>query len=231
MKTVKIFAIAVVALFAASSVKAQFSVGADIVSSYVWRGVPQEGTKGGSPNIQPFASYTIGGFTIGSWASTSFSGGVKEVDLYATYAFSPSFSLTLTDYNWSFSQSYFNYKKGTDHVFEGTLAYTGAESFPLSVSANVMFAGTDLKSDGISDKAYSSYVELGYPLSANAKIFLGASLTDSYTYGTDGFGVVNAGFKVSKTIEITDKFSLPVYGIVGFNPDAKNAFFVAGITL
>ncbi|MFZ4581623.1 MAG: hypothetical protein ACOYM7_03135 [Paludibacter sp.] len=233
MKAVKIFAVAMVALVATtSSVKAQFSVGADVVSSYVWRGVPQEATKG-VPNVQPFVSFTAGKFTVGSWASSSLVGNVKEVDLYATYAISSSLALTVTDYNWGFTagNSYFNYGTGSDHLFEATLAYTGGESFPLSGSVNTFFAGAnDLKADG--KRAFSTYVELSYPLSANAKIFTGAALGESVAvYGTTGFGLINAGIKVSKSIEITDKFSLPVYGVFGVNPYAKGAYFVAGITL
>jgi len=213
------------------SAQGSFSTGADIVSSYVWRGVPQDLTHpSGTPNIQPFASYTIGGLTLGAWGSGSFTGTVKEFDLYATYALSSQVSVTLTDYNWAFSKGYFDYTKKTDHIYEATLAYTGGESFPLSASWNTMFGGADKNADG--DNAYSSYVELGYPLAANAKIFCGASLFDSpAVYGTTGFGVTNVGLKVNKSIEITDKFSLPVYGIAGFNPAADNAFLVVGITL
>jgi hypothetical protein len=241
MKAVKIFAVAMVALVATTSVKAQFSVGADLVSSYVWRGVPQDVTFGGTPNIQPFVTYTAGSFTIGSWASSSFTGIVKEVDIYATYAFSPSFSLTVTDYNWGFGnpKGYFNYGKGSDHKFEATLAYTGGESFPISASLNTFFAGSDTLATG--KAAFSSYLELSYPISANAKVFCGASLTESAAvYNTSGFAVTNLGVKVSKSIAITDKFSLPVYGVLGANLSTKDAtgadkpsslYFVAGITL
>ena len=221
--TISVFAIA-------QDSKGSFSVGADIVSSYVWRGVPQDVTyPKGTPNIQPFAAYTIVGFTIGAWGSSSFTGTVKEFDIYATYAISSLLSVTVTDYNWNFSQSYFAYGTETDHVLEGTLSYAGVESFPLSATVNTMFYGADKKTDG--DQAYSTYLELAYPLSSSAKVFVGASLTESLNYGTDGFGVTNVGIKVSKAIEITDKFSLPVYGIAGFNPKAENAFLVAGITL
>lgn len=225
MNVLAIYAIAVLSV---TSAKAQFLTGADIVSSYVWRGIPQEGSNGGSPNIQPYASFTTSKLTIGSWASGSFSGAVKEVDLYATYAVSSSFAVTLTDYYYNFATQpdYFNYKTGTGHVFEGTVAYTGSK---FSASVNTMFAGADNKSNG--DNAYSTYVELGYQINPVAKVFVGSSVLESATYGTTGFGITNVGFKVSKSIAISDKFSLPVYGIVGANPYAKNAFFVAGITL
>lgn len=209
------------------SAQATFSTGADIVSSYIWRGVAQGSNE---PNIQPSLAYTNSKLTIGAWGSGNFSGTLKEFDLNATYAFSSKFAFTLTDYNWTFSKDYFNYKKGTDHIYEAALAYTGAESFPLTASVNTMIGGADKKADG--DNAYSTYVELGYPVASNAKIFCGASLFDSpAVYGTTGFGITNVGIKVSKSLTITDKFSLPVYGVVGFNPAASKAFLVAGITL
>lgn len=239
MKTIKVLAICAIAVLSATSAKAQFSTGGDLVSSYVWRGVPQDVTFGGTPNIQPYVSFTTGGFTIGSWASSSFTGIVKEVDIYATYVFSPSIALTVTDYNWGFGNSYFKYGKGSDHKFEATLAYTGAESFPLSVSLNTFFAGSDTLATG--KNAFSSYVELSYPISTNAKVFCGAALNESAAiYNTSGFAVTNLGIKVSKSIAITDKFSLPVYGVLGANLSTKDAagadklsslYFVAGITL
>ncbi len=241
----KVLAICAIAVLSATSAKAQFSTGADLVSSYVWRGVPQDATFGGTPNIQPYVSFTAGGFTIGSWASTSFTGIVKEVDLYATYVFSPSLALTVTDYNWGFGspKGYFDYAKGGDHKFEALLAYTGSESFPLSVSLSTFFAGSDTLAigDKSGKNAFSSYVELSYPLSANAKVFCGASLNESaMIYNTAGFAVTNLGVKVSKSIAITDKFSLPIYGVVGANLSNKSygdidkptsLYFVAGVTL
>ena len=231
----KVLAICAIAVLSITSAKAQFATGADVVSSYVWRGVTQ-GTKAGTPNIQPFAAYTVGGFTIGSWASTSFTGDVKEVDLYATYAFSPAFALTLTDYNYNLGAqpNYFDYTKTTGHVFEATLAYTGSEKFPLSATVNTMFAGADKTTAG--DQAFSTYAELGYQLTPLAKVFIGGLATSGTGY-TDlsssivKAGITNVGLKVSKSIAITDKFSLPVYGIVGANPSSKTAFFVAGVTL
>ncbi|MDP4239563.1 MAG: hypothetical protein Q8904_08860 [Bacteroidota bacterium] len=232
MRKMKVLAICAIAVFATTSVKAQFATGADVVSSYVWRGVPQDRSVTGnptlgSPNIQPYVSFTTGKLTIGSWASSSFLGNVKEVDLNATYAFSSALALTVTDYNWGFSKSYFSYGTGTDHIYEASLAYTGAA---LSASVNTMFAGADKLENG--NNAFSTYAEVGYQISPVAKVFLGASLTESpLVYYTKGFGVTNVGIKVSKSIAITDKFSLPVYGIVGANPYSGGAFFVAGITL
>lgn len=221
----------------ASTVQAQttkggsFSVGADVVSSYVWRGVPQEGSKGGSPNIQPSVTYTNGIFSIGAWGSTAFSGQVKEVDLSATLAMSKDFSFTVTDYNWNNNRNYFNYQShGTDHIYEATLTYAGVESFPLSISANTMFFGDDKNANG--KNAYSSYVELDYPVTSMVKAFMGASLVSSpMVYGNTNFAVINLGLRVTKMVKITDSFSMPVYGIIGCNPQMGKAFFVAGFTI
>lgn len=243
---IKLVAILSIAILTVSSAKAQFATGADIVSSYVWRGVPQDrGVAGnpslGSPNIQPYVSFTTGGLTLGSWASSSFLGNVKEVDLYATYAFSSHFAVTLTDYNWGFASTkgYFDYSKTTDHMYEATFAYTGPSTLPIGVSANTMFAGCDTLSTG--KAAFSTYVELSYQINPIAKVFCGASLTKSgMVYNTDGLAITNIGLKVSKSIIITDKCSLPVYGIVGANLSNKDVtgaskptslYFVAGVTL
>ena len=232
MRKIRLVAILAIAVLTVTSAKAQFATGADIVSSYVWRGVPQEGTKG-VPNIQPYVSYTIGGLTVGSWASSSFLGNVKEVDLYATYAFSSALALTITDYNWGFAspKGYFDYSATTDHIYEATLAYTGSEKFPISASINTMFAGADKKPSDATKAALSTYIELGYQVTPLVKVFAGGVLGESNAYATTGAGLTNVGIKVSKSITITDKFSLPVYGILGANPSTGGAFFVAGITL
>lgn len=230
MKTMKVLAICAIAMLSVTSAKAQFTTGADVVSSYIWRGIPQDATLGGNPNIQPSLSYTIGGLSIGSWASGSFIGTVKEVDLYATYTITPAFAITLTDYNYNFSAQpkYFDYSAATGHIAEATVTYTGAA---FSGSINTMLAGADKKPSDATKNAFSTYAEVGYQISPAAKAFVGCSLMESASYGTTGFGVTNLGLKVSKSIVISDKFSLPVYGIVGANPYSQNAFFVAGVTL
>ena len=230
MRKIRLVAILAIAVLTVTSAKAQFATGADIVSSYVWRGVPQEGTKG-TPNIQPYVSYTLGGLTVGSWASSSLLGNVKEVDLYATYTISPALAVTITDYNWGFSKSYFDYGTTTDHIYEATVAYTGPEKFPISASVNTMFAGNDKSLTDATKQAFSTYIELGYQVTPLVKVFAGGILGGSSNYSTTGAGVTNVGIKVSKSIAITDKFSLPVYGILGANPYSGGAFFVAGITL
>jgi hypothetical protein len=235
-----------------STVKAQeFSVGADLVSSYVWRGVYQ----GGGVSIQPSAGFSAGGFSLSAWGSSNLSGGNKEVDFTAGYEIS-GVSLSITDYWWAGEDAfrYFQYGKDeTAHVFEATVGYTlPVEKFPLSLTWSTVFAGADgLNKDG--DRAYSSYLELSYPFTVNdialsatvgivpwgtslygaSEIVVGEDGLENVAglvhYPTNGLSIVNINLKASKEIKITDSFSLPVFGQVIANPRSEDIFFVLGV--
>lgn len=214
-----------------------FKVTADIVSSYVWRGVLSTATS--TPNIQPTIAFVKGNLEVGAWGSSDFNGSYKEVDLYASYTVK-QLKFTVTDYDWNFKTRYFDYKKKeTDHIFEGSVAYSGPESFPISIAANVMFAGADKKYDtnlnaiNPDKQAYSTYIEFGYAFK-NFSPFLGITPSDGYYgdgYGkVKGFGVVNLGITSTKTLKITDSFSLPLKATLGFNPQKEDVYLVFGIT-
>ena len=86
----------VIFLISVSSAAGQVSLGADVVSRYVWRGVD----FGESMSVQPTLSYSSGNFEIGSWGSYSYaplSSGANEHDIWVGYSFG-SVSLTITDY-------------------------------------------------------------------------------------------------------------------------------------
>ena len=53
----------------------EISIGGDLVSTYVWRGVYQSGFS-----LQPEIGLSVGGFTVGVWGSTDLD-NFKEVDL------------------------------------------------------------------------------------------------------------------------------------------------------
>lgn len=78
------------------NVQAGIDFGADLVSRYIWRGID----FGNSVSVQPFLSFSTGGFEAGAWASYPFTNagkGTNENDLYVTYSFG-SVALTVTDY-------------------------------------------------------------------------------------------------------------------------------------
>ena len=219
-------------ILAASVVKAQkadFSIGTDIVSSYVWRGAYQT-----SAAVQPAMGMSVAGFSLSAWGSVPFQGAAKEVDFTAAYEIA-GVSLALTDYWWAGEDAfrYFSYAKGkTDHVFEGSVGYQlPIEKFPLSLSVNTMFAGDDYKADG--KRAYSTYISASYPFSVKKIIDLDVSLglTPSQGIYADEFALVHVGLKASKEIQITDHFSLPVFSEVMANPKSQDIFFVFGVGL
>jgi len=71
------------------------SIGADLVSRYVWRGLDY----GASPSIQPYMEAAIGNFAIGAWgAYTTNLPGVQEVDLYLRYTIMDMLTIGVTDY-------------------------------------------------------------------------------------------------------------------------------------
>lgn len=223
MKKIKLFIVLFVVSNGVSGLKAQevtVSAGADIVSSYIWRGM-----YCGPASIQPGISLSAGNFSIGAWGSTSFESTWREFDLYAGYSIG-NFSVLVTDYFFprdlpeGEDRGYFKY---ADHVFEGTLGYSFGESLPLSLAWNTNFAGDD---------DYSSYFEASYSIpvgGVNVDLILGATpWKGAYS---DGFALINASVKASKEITITDSFSLPVFTQAIVNPDTKDVFLVFGVSL
>jgi len=207
---------------------APFSVGAEIVSSYVWRGLQFDAT----PNIQPYSEFAVGNFVLGAWGSYNFTGTYQESDIYLAYR-KYNFSVTLLDY-FSGHQDYFNFDNdSTKHLLELLVAAKISEQIPITVTGSLFFAGADKKA-GSTDNNYSMYFELAYDKAwgaTNFKTFLGIVPTESPYYATDGFGVINLGCKISRQIAITDKFSLPIQMSIVSNPDAEHMFFFFGFSL
>ena len=216
-----------------------FSLGADLVSSYMWRGVAVAGTS-----IQPSMKLTTGGFSIEAWGSVDIAGnGYKEINFLSEYNIG-NFTVGLSDYWWNgegaFDFLHFDKDSGS-HVLETSLAYTFG--FGLKLKWSTIFAGAGdkyLDDNGKLKKAYSSYLEVGYSFKiqdVELMAMLGVSPwrsnvmhTKAYPYATDGFAVTDISLKASKAIAITDKFSLPVFGHLAFNPATEDIFFIFGLS-
>ncbi|MDR1370380.1 MAG: hypothetical protein LBJ72_09710 [Dysgonamonadaceae bacterium] len=206
-----------------------FDLGADLVSSYVWRGAYQT-----SASVQASMGLSIAGFSLSAWGSVPFSGIAKEVDFTIGYEVA-GFSVAITDYWWAGEDAYkyFTYDaRQTEHHFEGSLSYSlPVEKFPLALSWNTLFAGEDYyKADG--KRAYSSYVTAAYPFKIKSTgLEAEIGITPWKGMYADGFTVVSVGIKARKEIRITDGFSLPVFGQVLANPKSQDVFFVFGLSL
>ncbi len=225
-------------LFSATSVRAQVSIGADLVSRYVWRGFD----FGESFSIQPALTFGSSGFEIGAWASYSIAAdgsGANEHDIWAGYTADlsdgASLSFGVTDYYFPFPGAtedgldFFNYDGDGEgaHYIEPYASLTGPSSFPVTVYG-AFFVHNDPDN--------SFYLEASVPIPADGVdlgLTAGAILGESAFYGTNTATIVNLGIAAGKEIKITDAFSLPVS--VGFilnpTPGQERSFLVFGLSL
>jgi hypothetical protein len=204
------------------------TVSADVVSSYVWRGLDC-----GSAAIQPTLGIAYKGLSLTAWGSYGLvdTNDAKEFDLTLAYT-TGGFNIGITDYWFNTPEArYFLYDAHkTSHVFEANVGYDfGAASIQWFTN----FAGNDgLNKDG--KRAYSSYLELSAPFklaSADWSATIGAVPYATSSYGTSGFAVTNVSLKATKDIKITDSFSIPVFAQVAANPASQKAYFVFGFTI
>ena len=235
--------------------KPAFSVGADLVSRYIWRGADY----GNSPAVQPAVAFSVAGFKAGFWGSYGLGqyskkindstvanmGHYAEFDFYLSYTWK---GVTLTAYDYFFpnplgpndGNKYYNFKPATTgHSLEISLSWAGTEKIPLQLYAGTIVYGADKNQDSTGvygagpDNNFSTYFEAAYQFNVKGfgvKPFLGAIPFGSSWYGPTG-GVVNAGLTVSKSIPITSQYSLPVFGSVITNPQAQSVFLVFGLSL
>ncbi len=227
----KIFSIAIIMTAAVCPLHAEIetTVGADIVSRYIWRGCDL-----GEAAIQPTLGVSAAGFDLSLWGSTGIVNwtDTKELDITLSYGIA-GLSVGVTDYWFNAGPEpygrYFKYaKETTNHVFE---AFVGYDFGFASISWYTNFAGNDHKADGSS--AFSSYCELAAPFSlggAEWTAALGFVPFESPFYGTDGFSVTNISLTASKELEITESFSLPISAGLTVNPCSEMSYFTVGIS-
>ncbi|MEN8120844.1 MAG: hypothetical protein ABFS35_10880 [Bacteroidota bacterium] len=212
----------------------EFDLGADIASSYVWRGLLFDN----SPNIQGWGELAAGSFFAGIWASTNFTGTYAETDVYAGVALG-NLTATFTDYFTGYDDVFNFDKLETWHAGELMLQYTISEDFPLQITAATIIYGADLKLDSIGsideepyfneESNYSTYFELMYPFSIGSvdlEFAIGGTTHDSYFYATEGAALTNISLKSSKAIKVTNDFELPVSFQLVVNPELKSVYSV-----
>ncbi len=226
--TDRVIALLIFALFYLSTVEINaqeenhfsFNAGADIYSSYVWRGTKY----GEGPAIQPKLEFKAGPFTAGAWGSFDFS-DYQETDLYVSFSLPAGFSLGITDYYYP-TLDYFDYSDTTgSHAFEVNAGFTAGS---LSLSANYILNEAGNAGSAGGDK----YFEARYSFDS-FNIFIGAGdgwHTSNNEDGSDRFAVCNIGLGTLKTIRVTDNFSIPVTGQLVFNPDLKKMYVIAGFS-
>ena len=194
-----------------------FSLGGDLVSSYIWRG----SKFGNGPAIQPYLELALGNFSIGGWGSYCFtSNEAAEADLYLSYGFDFGLSVGLTDYYFPGTE-YFDYStESGSHAFEINLGYeidgfSIAANYILNEAGSAGSAGNDL------------YFEAGYGFKYFS-LFAGAG--DGWHTSDGEFMFCNLGISAEKELKITDKFSLPLSGSIIWNPEREQFNIVLGVS-
>lgn len=234
MKKIVLFAMGLamsMVTFAQEEKTIETTLGADFVSSYIWRGQDL-----GSVAVQPTFGLGYKGLSLSAWGSYGIAdpADTKEFDLTLAYTIG-GLNIGVTDYWFTTGGDpdgrYFLYNAhGTNHVFEANIGYDfGVAS--LQWYSN--FGGNDgVNKDG--DRAYSSYVEATVPFTLGGvdwSATAGAVPFATDFYGTTGAAVTNLSLKATKEVKITDTFRLPVFGQVVANPCSQKAYMVLGVSL
>lgn len=207
--------------------KVEASVGADLVSGYIWRGQDL-----GNVSVQPSLSLAYKGFSLSAWGSVGFEkSDTKELDLTLGYGIG-GFSVSVTDYWFNGGPGYFHYgAHDTNHTFEAQVGY---DFGVLAVNWYTNFAGNvGYKADG--DRAYASYFSVSAPfrlggLDWEASVGATPWENDFYNGGKSSFAVCNVDIKATKELKITDSWTLPIFAQVIWNPATEGAYFVAGLS-
>ena len=191
--------------------KVEASVGADLVSGYIWRGQDLGGVS-----VQPSLEISYKGFSVTDyWFNTQVETGIDDdgETIFAT-------------------NKYFKYgAHSTAHVFEAQVGY---DFGPLAVNWYTNFAGADgVKENG--KRAYSSYLALSAPFKLGGldwTVDLGMVPWETTFYNgyTSGFCVSDVSLGASKDIKITDSFSVPAFAKVSVNPRTEGAYFAFGLS-
>jgi len=190
-------------LLVLSMLYGEVTIGADVVSRYVWRGTDY----GNAASVQPGIETAVGPVTVGAWGSfpltdaigTSRTAG-NECDLYASTTVGPV-GLTLTDY-------FFPVYAGTD-----SLLNLDIHVFELSAGADLGSVSVLVAANVSGDDDNSTYLELTY---GAFSLGLGNGV-----YSTDEeFSPVSLGISASR-----NNFSASYI----INPDQETSFLVFGV--
>ena len=212
-----------------AQVEGEMSV--DFVNQYIWRGQDL-----GNVSVQPTLGIGWKGLSLTAWGSVGLStaSDTKEFDLTLGYQ-TGGFNIGVTDYWFNAGQDpqnrYFLYKAhDTNHVFEGNVGYDFGF---LSLQWFTNFAGNDgANKDG--KRAYSSYFEVSAPFSfvkCDWTATVGAVPYATDFYGTTGFAITNISLQASKSFDIKDKVSIPVFAGITANPCSQKAYLTVGFAI
>jgi uncharacterized protein (TIGR02001 family) len=213
-----------ITLSTAYNAHAQVSFGTDVASRYIWRGID----FGQSLSFQPSLSVAKGGFELGAWGAYANSGGAtNELDLYLSYSVElksgAAFSFGVTDYYFPATPGQFlNFDTDGNHLIEPFLGVSTA-SFSLTAYMNVL-----------NDPDNSLYLHASTPFEVDDNeitLHIGVLPYASAWYGTSKAAIQDIGVSVSREVQITESFSLPLFSSYIINPYQEVSFLLFGFSL
>jgi hypothetical protein len=193
----------------------KFSVGADLYSNYIWRGTKY----GKGPAVQPSVKFVTGRLTLGIWGSFDAS-GYTEADPYISVSLPAGLSVGLSDYYYPGLSVFETSDTAGSHAFEINAGFTGG-GFSLNANYILNQAG------GAGSKGGDMYFQAGYAFT-NFNLFVGAG--DGWHTSDGRFALCNLGLGTSKTIKLSETFSIPVNGQVILNPEREQLYLVVGFS-
>lgn len=195
--------------------KSKFTTGVDLYSSYIFRGT----RFGEGPSFQPSVKFLNGGFTAGVWGSFDVN-GYSEADPYISFTFPFGLSLGITDYYFPGSDFFDVSRASGNQAFEINSGFSRG-GFSLSGNYIINEAG------GAASMGGDMYFQAGYTF-RNVNIYAGAG---NGWHTSDGeFDFCNIGLGTTKELNLSDKLSIPLTGVIILNPDRGQLFVIAGFS-
>lgn len=236
VKTIAFAATFAMPLMASAQDEVEATVGADVVSNYIWRGQDLGGAA-----IQPTVGISYKGVSLEAWGSYGIADrdDMKEIDLTLSYT-TGNFTIGLTDYfctggKLNCNGKYFLFDSHkTAHTLEANLGYDFGK---FSVNWYTNIAGLDAYRNS-GRRAYTSYVEIAAPFQLGGMDWEAQVGAIPYSASTGyyedvnaySFAVTNISLKATKEIGITPTFSLPMFAAVAANPSTQKMYFTVGMT-
>lgn len=248
-KVLVILAAMMAVVMPAKSVEFKYEAGADVVSSYIWRG-----QYNGGLSFQPEVLLGFDAldealqFRAGFWGNVGASdwkfkknGNVIPEVYNPNTQFMPEVDFEISFFAFGASvgfNEYYYCDDGSTHMSELWVGYNFSHFFGDKAGAYINWysaiagAGVDDFNDPVWEdplrvsKKYSSYLELGYDYTfENIGLTLGAQVGispwQSELYGNDKFAVTNVSLKIDKEWEI-GPCTIDIFAQGSINPDGIN---------
>jgi len=243
MKKVLVLGAAMMAAVMSAKAEVEFAyeAGAEVVSSYIWRGQYNGGLSFQPEGLVGFDA--LDGaieFRGGLWASlgasdwqwkadkgdgTGFTKFMPEIDFIASFS---AYGASV-----GFNEYYYcdDFSSATSEVWVGyNFGHFFGDAAGAYINWYTMVGGNDLNYDEATDtysRAWSSYLELGYDYTFEDQgITIGAQVGmspwTSDLYGNEKFAVTNISLKLNKEWEF-EHMTLDLFAQGSLNPDGVNA--------